>query len=153
VYRPAIQRPRVLLVVSHPGVGAAIETILRLERRFEIRRETKLGDALRTAGAWPADLAVLDEAVLSKGSQIPIAVPALVLATTAADGERAGGALPDFRGWIPKDATSQDVVAAVERLLTPPVGKAAGSLAVFAVGALVVVLVALFAYLAWVAVW
>jgi hypothetical protein len=82
------------LVVSHPGVGAAIETILRLERRFEVRRETKLGEAVRTAAAWPADLAVVDEAVLSNGSQVPVRVPALVLATTAADGSALGDRSP-----------------------------------------------------------
>ena len=44
MYRPAIGRPRVLLVVSHPSVGAGLETILRLERRYEVRRAAKLGD-------------------------------------------------------------------------------------------------------------
>ena len=141
-----------LLVVAHPGVGAAIETILRLEKRFEVRREAKLGDAVRTAAVWPADLAVVDEAVLSNGSQVPMRVPALVLAATAADGERAGGSLPDFRGWIAKDATSQDLVSAVERLLTRPVDTPAGPVALFAVGVLALVFLALLAYLIWTAI-
>lgn len=140
------------MVVSHPGVGSAIETILRLERRFEVRRETKLGEAVRTAAAWPADLAVVDEAVLSNGSQVPVRVPALVLATTAADGQRAGGSLPDYRGWIAKDATSQDVISAVEQLLTPAVETSAGPVTLLAMGLLVIVLVGLLAYLIWVAV-
>ena len=55
-------------------------------------------------------------------------------------------------GWVAKDAAAADLLSAVERLLTRPAEAAAGSLALFAIGALLVVLLALLLYLTWTAV-
>jgi len=152
VYRPAIGRPRVLLVVSHPSVGAGLETILRLERQYEVRRATKLGEAMNWARSWPADVAVVDALLLRGDTRASFGVPALVLAATAAEAASAEKSLDKPGGWVAKDAASADLVSAVERLLTRPAETSAGSLALFAIGVLVVVLLALLLYLIWTAV-
>jgi DNA-binding NarL/FixJ family response regulator len=152
VYRPAIGRPRVLLVVSHPTVGAGIEAILRLERRYDLRRATKLPDGLSLARSWPADVALVDTLLLRGGARADLGVPALVLAGSPAEATAAERSIDMPRGWVAKDAASADLVSAVERLLTGSAETPADSMALFAIGVLVVVLVGLLLYLAWTAV-
>ena len=152
MYRPAIGRPRVLLVVSHPSVGAGLDTILRLERRYEVRRAAKLSEAADWARSWPADLALVDALLLRGGDRANLGVPSLVLAAGPVEAAIAEKYVDRPGGWIAKDAVSADLVGAVERLLTRPTEMAAGSLALFAVGALVVILVGLLLYLIWTAV-
>jgi len=152
VYRPVIGRPRVLLVVSHPSVGAGLETILRLERRYEVRRAAKLAEAAKWARSWPADLALVDALLLRGGARANLGVPGLVLAAGATEGTAAERSLDRPGGWIAKDASSVDLVSAVERLLTRPAERSAGSLALFGIGVLLVVLVGLLLYLIWTAV-
>jgi DNA-binding NarL/FixJ family response regulator len=145
-------RPRVLLVVSHPGVGDGLETLLRLERRYEVRRATRLGEATQLARGWPADAAVVDASMLPRDGYAQLGIPALVLAGSEAESKAVSRALDDARGWLPKDALGADLVAAVEHLLTERSGAVAGPVALFGLGALVVVLAALLLYLAWIAI-
>ena len=152
MYRPAIGRPRVLLVVSHPSVGAGIETILRLERRYDLRRAAKLTEAVDLARAWPADLALVDALLIRGGARPDFGVPTLILAGGPADAATAERSIDTSRGWVAKDAPSADLVSAVERLLTEPAQASAGSFALFAIGVLVVVLAGLLVYLVWIAV-
>jgi DNA-binding NarL/FixJ family response regulator len=152
VYRPAIDRPRVLLVVSHPSVGAGLETILRLERRYEVRRAAKLAEAANWARSWPADLALVDALLLRGGDRAELGVPALVLAAGATEAAAAEKYVDKPGGWVAKDAAAADLVSAVERLLTRPADASAGSLALFAIGALLLVLVGLLGYLIWTAI-
>ena len=152
MYRPAIGRPRVLLVVSHPSVGAGLETILRLERRYEVRRAARLAEATRWAGSWPADIALVDSLLLRAGDRTNLGVPSLVLAAGAAEAASAERSLDRPGGWVAKDAPAADLVSAVERLLTRPTETPAGSLALFGIGVLLVVFVALLLYLIWTAV-
>ena len=152
MYRPAIARPRVLLVVSHPSVGAGLETILRLERRYDLRRSTKLTEAASWATSWPADLALIDAVLLRGGDRVNLGVPALVLAAGVAEAARAEKYVDKPGGWVAKDAPSADLVSAVERLLTGHTETSAGSLALLAIGALLVVLVGLLLYLIWTAI-
>jgi DNA-binding NarL/FixJ family response regulator len=151
VYRPAIERARVLLVVSHPSVAAGLETILRLERRYEVRRTARLADAVELSRAWPAEAALVDAALLGHEVRVELGTPALVLAGGPAEGVAAGRRLDDSRGWVAKDAPSGELISAVERLLTLHVEPAAGSLALFVLGALLLVFAALLLYLAWIA--
>jgi len=152
VYRPAIVRPRVLLVVSHPSVGEGLETILRLERRYEVRRTARLTEAVSLAGSWPADIALVDSLLLRGGDRANLGVPSLVLAAGPAEAASAERSLERSGGWVAKDAPAADLVSAVERLLTRPAETPAGSLALFGIGLLLVVLVALLLYLIWTAV-
>ena len=141
-----------LLVVFHPTVAAGIETILRLERRYEVRRASRLAEAVTLARSWPADLALVDASVLRGHDHLDLGVPALVLAASAVEAGPAERALDAPRGWVAKDAASADLVSAVERLLTRLVETPAGSLALFGIGVLVVVLAGLLLYLIWTAV-
>lgn len=152
MYRPAISRPRVLLVVSHPSVGAGIETILRLERRYEVRRAAKVTQAVTVARSWPADLALVDALVLRGEARAELGVPALILAAGAAEAATAERSVDKPGGWVAKDATSADLLSAVERLLTRSAERSAGSLAVFGIGVLLVVLAGLLFYLIWTAI-
>lgn len=152
MYRPPIGRPRVLLVVSHPSVGTGIETILLLERRYEVRRAAKLAEAVNIARGWPADIALVDALVLRGGARSELGVPALILAGGAAEAATAERSVDKPGGWVAKDAAAADLVSAVERLLTRPAETAAGSLALFGIGVLLVVLVGLLLYLFWIAV-
>ena len=152
VYRPAIGRPRVLLVVSHPSVGAGLETILRLERRYEVRRSAKLGEASNWARSWPADVALVDALLLRGGDRAELGVPSLLLAAGPVEAASAERSLDKPGGWVAKDAEAADLVGAVERLLTGRSEPSAGSLALLAIGALLVVLAGLLLYLIWTAV-
>jgi DNA-binding NarL/FixJ family response regulator len=147
VYRPAIGRPRVLLVVSHPTVGAGIETILRLERRYEVRRTSTFSEAVAAARSWPADLALVDALLLRGETRADLGVPTLVLAASAAEATTAQRTHDEPRGWVATDAPSADLVSAVERLLTRRKDTPAGVLAVFGIGVLLLVLVGLLLYL------
>ena len=152
MYRSAIGRPRVLLVVSHPAVGGGIETLLRLERRYEVRRATRLTEALRIAPSWPADLALVDALMVPPEGRVALGVPTLVLAGGEGENEAAARRLDDPRGWVAKDAESASLIAAVERLLTPATEAAAGPLPLAVIGVLVLILAALLLYLVWTAV-
>ncbi len=152
MYRPAISRPRVLLVVSHPSVAAGIETILRLERRYDVRRAARLAEAVTLARNWPADLALVDALVLRRDGRADLGVSSLILAGGPAEAAAAERAVDMPRGWVAKDAPSADLVGAVERLLTGSVKTEAGSLPLFGIGVLVLVLVGLLLYLLWTAI-
>ena len=152
MYRPTISRPRVLLVVSHPSVGAGIETILRLERRYEVRRTAKLAEAVTLARTWPADLALVDALVLRRDGRAELGAPALILAGGAAEAAAAERSVDKPQGWVQKDAPSADLIGAVERLLTGSIESPAGSLALIAIGVLLLVLAGLLLYLIWIAV-
>jgi DNA-binding NarL/FixJ family response regulator len=152
VYRPAIIRPRVLLVVSHPSVGAGIETILRLERRYEVRRAAKLAEALTVVRTWPPDLALVDALLLRGDTRTELGTPALILAASPSEAAAVERSLDRPSGWVAKDAASATLVSAVERLLTTPSKTSAGSLALFGIGVLLVTLLGLLLYLIWIAI-
>jgi DNA-binding NarL/FixJ family response regulator len=152
VYRPAIGQPRVLLVVSHPSVAAGIETILRLERRYEVRRAAKLADAVNLARTWPADLALVDALVLRGAGRTEFGVSSLILAAGAAEAGTAERYVDKPQGWVAKDAPSADLLSAVERLLTRSAETAAGSSALLGIGVLLLVLAGLLLYLIWIAI-
>ena len=152
MYRPAIGRPRVLLVVSHPSVGTGIETILRLERRYEVRRAARVAEAVGLARSWPADVALVDALILRGGARADLGVPALILAGGAAEAGTAERSVDKPGGWVAKDAAAAELVSAVERLLTRPSEATAGAVALFGIGLLLVVLVGLLLYLFWIAI-
>jgi DNA-binding NarL/FixJ family response regulator len=152
VYRPPIGQPRVLLVVGHPAVGGALESLLRLERRYEVKRLRGLAEATQAARTWLPHAVLLDAALVPRDGKVALAAPTLLLAGNESESATAAAALADPRGWLSKDAPAADLVTAVEHLLTGHRDSAAGSLAVAVVGVLVVVLAALLLYLAWIAI-
>ena len=52
-----------LLVVAHPVIASGIETLLRLEGDYDIKRVPSVADAAKTAD-WGADVALIDGTLL-----------------------------------------------------------------------------------------
>jgi DNA-binding NarL/FixJ family response regulator len=104
----------VLLVVQHPAVGAGLETLLRLEERFDITRVTTIEDADRVVAVWQPDVALVDGMLLRERERGPLGAPCLVLTGEAIDGEALARTLDDARGWLRKDPTPGELVAAID---------------------------------------
>src|SRR5438093_10667638 len=116
-HHPRITRPKVLLVVGHPSIGAALETLLRIEDRFEVRRAQSIEQAVAGLEGWPADLALVDGVLVPNGRTEELAMPAIVLSGSAADGTRLISRFAAGRGWLRKDATAEEFRAAIDRAL------------------------------------
>jgi DNA-binding NarL/FixJ family response regulator len=110
----------VLLVVAHPVVGAGLETLLRLERHYDVRRIGRLSEVGPEVASWQPDVALVDGVLLQNGERSSLGVPALVLSGNAHDGEALVRRLDDARGWLRKDPTPDELRAAVDRVLEPP---------------------------------
>lgn len=109
-----ITRPKVLIVTPHPVIGAGIETVLRLEDLYDLRRVANLADAKAAAHDWPADAALVDSVLLG-GDALDLDIPCTILAGDAQSGERLAARVPGARGWILKDAPPSRLVEAVDR--------------------------------------
>ncbi|TMC75915.1 MAG: response regulator [Chloroflexi bacterium] len=106
-----------LLVVGHPSIGAALETLLRIEDRFEVRRAQSIEQAVAGLDSWPADLALVDGVLVPTGRTEELAMPAIVLSGNPADGKRLASRFAEGRGWLRKDATAEELRAAIDRAL------------------------------------
>jgi DNA-binding NarL/FixJ family response regulator len=111
-----IGRPKVLIVTPHPVIGAGIETVLRLEDLYDLRRVANLVDAAAAAGSWQADAALVD-GVLLEGRALELRIPSYILSGDAESGERLAERVPGARGWLPKDAPATRLVEAIDRSL------------------------------------
>ncbi len=109
-----------LLVVAHPVVGAGLETLLRIERRYDVRRVPSLADAAVLTSHWRPDVALVDGVLLQNGERGELGVPAYVLSGSEADGRALERTLDAARGWLRKDATAAELAAAVDRAAPPP---------------------------------
>jgi DNA-binding NarL/FixJ family response regulator len=129
----------VLLVVGHPSIGSALEALLRIEDRYEVRRVQSLADSAFVRNGWAPDVALVDGALLGSSGVVPLPVPTIVLSGNEADGTRLLSRLPDGRAWLRKDATAEDLRDAVERILAR---RAVGGRAIpFIIAALVLLVV------------
>ena len=105
-----------LIVTPHPVIGAGIETVLRLEDLYDLRRVPSLAEGIAAASGWPADVALVDGVLLD--SRIgDLGVPTYVLSGDPESGERLARQLADARGWLPKDASPARLVEAIDRAL------------------------------------
>ena len=120
MYDRGIVRAKVLLIVAHPVVGAALETLLRLEERFETRRVGRLIDTPSLLAAWQPDVALVDGVLLQNGDRVRLGIPVVVLSGSAVDGEGLMHSLEDARGWLRKDATADELAASLEHALGRP---------------------------------
>jgi DNA-binding NarL/FixJ family response regulator len=109
-----IARPKVLIVTPHPVIGAGIETVLRLEDLYELRRVPNLADGSVAASTWPADVALVD-GVLLDGRTADLGVPCYILSGDAESGEQLAREMPNARGWLPKDAPPARLTKAIDR--------------------------------------
>lgn len=108
-----ITRPKVLIVTAHPVIGAGIETVLRLEDLYDIRRVGTLAEGLAQAQDWPADAALVD-GILVENGWTELGVPCYVLSGDAESGERLAAQIPSARGWLLKDAPPSRLVQAID---------------------------------------
>lgn len=112
----AIARPKVLIVTPHPVIGAGIETVLRLEDLYDLRRAPSLAEGAAAAESWPADVALVDGVLLEEHG-LDLQIPCYILSGDAESGERLAARVPGTRGWLPKDAPPARMIEAIDRAL------------------------------------
>lgn len=140
-----------LLVVAHPVIGSGIETLLRLEQRYDVRRvgSTAEAAALRE---WRPNVALIDGTLLGGSANVDLGSPTLVLSGTEADGRLLLRRLPEGRGWLRKDATAAEFAKMIDSLAnSPPSQMALGSLGTVVLVLLVLAGILLVIYLIWLA--
>jgi DNA-binding response OmpR family regulator len=144
---PRITRPKVLLVVGHPSIGTALETLLRIEGRYAVRRAQSLDQAASGLDDWVPDLAVVDGVLAENGRTEAFTMPTVVLSGNLGDGKRLVARFPAGRGWLRKDATAAELRAGIDQALAQS-GSPAGArrLALALVLVVLVILIALSFY-------
>ena len=147
--------PKVLLIVAHPVIASGIETLLKLEGDYEVKRVPSIADATKT-GEWHADVALVDGALLTSYPEATLGVPAYVLSGNERDGRQLARKLDDARGWLRKDATGPELrgaITSLKRGAAEPDGAGIGTLGIAIVVVLSLIVLALVAYLIWLAVY
>ena len=105
-----------LLVVQHPAVGAGLETLLRLEARFDVSRVSSIEDANRIVAVWQPDVALVDGMLLRERERGPLGAPCLILSGSDIDAADLARTLDDARGWLRKDPTPRELVDAIDHV-------------------------------------
>jgi AcrR family transcriptional regulator len=142
-HHPRITRPKVLLVVGHPSIGAALEALLRIEDRYEVRRAQSLEQVASGLDGWIADLALVDGVLVPRGQTEVLPMPTIVLSGNPLDGRRLAQRFVRGRGWLRKDATAEEIRAAIDRALVRGVRRWSAAIVVAAlVLALMVIAIA-----------
>jgi len=150
-----VAAPKVLLIVAHPVIASGIETLLKLEGDYEVKRVPSIADASKT-GEWRADVALVDGALLSSYTEATLGVPAYVLSGSERDGRQLARKLDDARGWLRKDATGAELHDAITSLMRSgarPDAAGVGTMGIAIVVVLSLIVLALVAYLIWLAVY
>lgn len=148
-----VTSPKVLLVVAHPVIASGIETLLRLEGDYDIKRVASVSEAAKQS-AWGADVALVDGTLLSGMHDVKLGAPAYVLSGAERDGRQLARALDDGRGWLRKDATGAELASAIASLMRGETQEGGlGRLGVTTVVILCVIVLVLVLYLVWLAVY
>lgn len=148
-----VAAPKVLLVVAHPVIASGLETLLKLEGDYDVKRVASVSDAIRSH-EWGAQVALVDGTLLDGLSEVSIGAPAYVLSGSERDGRQLARKLDDGRGWLRKDATGAELAGAIATLMRGEAkdeGGGPGTLGVVSVVVLCVIVLALVAYLVWLA--
>ena len=146
------QPPKVLLVVAHPVIASGIETLLRLEGDYDVKRVTNVGEAAN-AREWGAQVALVDGTLLTGYAEVQLGTPAYVLSGNERDGRQLARKLDHARGWLRKDATGPEFAHAINAALQAN-GSGTSSLGTFGIvliALVCVIVLALVAYLVWLA--
>jgi len=143
---------KVLLIVAHPVIASGIETLLKLEGDYEIKRVPSVNDATKT-GEWHADVALIDGTLLSGYTEAAIGVPSYVLSGNERDGRQLARKLDEGRGWLRKDATGPELHEAITSLMRSAArpDMPIGTLGLATIAVLSLIVLALVAYLIWLA--
>jgi DNA-binding NarL/FixJ family response regulator len=141
----------VLLVVAHPVIGSGIETLLRLEERYDVRRVASADEAAAMRD-WRPNVALVDGTLLTGRANIHIGTPTLVLSGTEADGRTLLRRLPEGRGWLRKDATAAEFAKMIDGIASKATSRSAlGTLGKTVVVLLALAVILLVIYLVWLA--
>ena len=141
-----------LLVVAHPVIGSGIETLLRLEKRYDLRRVAGAAEAAALRD-WRPDVALIDGTLLGSGARVHLGAPTLVLSGTEADGRALLRRLPEGRGWLRKDATAAEFVKMIDGVTRPMSPATLGTLGTIVLVLLVLAVLLLLIYLVWLAIY
>jgi DNA-binding NarL/FixJ family response regulator len=146
-----LAQTKVLLVIAHPVIGSGIETLLRLEDRYDVRRVASPAEAAALKD-WRPSVALIDGTLLSSGSRVHVGSPILVLSGTEADGRALLRRLPEGRGWLRKDATAAEFTRMIDGVTSGPAAQVAlGTLGTLVLVLLILAVVLLVIYLIWLA--
>ena len=138
-------------MIAHPVIGSGIETLLRLEERYDVRRVASAGEAAALRD-WRPDVALIDGTLLSSGAPVHLGSPTLVLSGTEADGRALLRRLPEGRGWLRKDATAAEFTKMIDGVASGPTSQVAlGTLGTIVLVLLALAVVLLVIYLIWLA--
>jgi DNA-binding NarL/FixJ family response regulator len=142
------------LVVAHPVIASGIETLLKLEGDYEVRRVASVSEAAGQR-AWGPQAALVDGTLLGGFADVNIGAPAYVLSGNERDGRSLSRKLDDGRGWLRKDATGAELARAIATLMSgdEPREGGLGTLGVVTIAVLCIVVLALVAYLVWLAIY
>jgi DNA-binding NarL/FixJ family response regulator len=143
---------KVLLVVAHPVIASGIETLLRLDGEYEVKRVVSVAEAMKQR-EWGAQLALIDGTLLAGYAEARIGAPSLVLTGNERDGAQLVRKLDDGRGWLRKDATGAELSKAIRAAVVGSTtrGGGLGTLAVVAIAVASAIALALVAYLVYLA--
>ena len=140
-----------LLVVAHPVIGSGIETLLRLEERYDVRRVASSTEAAALKD-WRPDVALVDGTLLNSGTRMHLGAPTLVLSGTESDGRALLRRLPEGRGWLRKDGTAAEFARMIDGIASKPTAQATlGTLGTIVLVLLVLAVILLVIYLLWLA--
>jgi DNA-binding NarL/FixJ family response regulator len=146
-----VAQTKVLLVIAHPVIGSGIETLLRLEQKYDVKRVASANEAAALR-EWRPNVALIDGTLLSSGARIHIGSPTLVLSGTEADARALLRRLPEGRGWLRKDATAAEFANMIDGVASgPPTHTTLGTLGTLVLVLLALVVVLLIVYLVWLA--
>ena len=138
-------------MIAHPVIGSGIETLLRLEERYEVRRVAGATEAAALRD-WRPNVALIDGTLLSGGARIHLGAPTLVLSGTEADGRALLRRLPEGRGWLRKDATAAEFTKMIDGIASTQATQVAlGTLGTIVLVLLVLAVLLLVIYLLWLA--
>lgn len=144
--------PKVLVVVAHPVIASGIETLLRLEADYDVRRVASIAEASKQED-WRPDVALIDGTLLTGYVDAAIGAPAFVLSGNERDGRQLARKLDDGRGWLRKDATGEELTQAIRSAMRGEEagGTGLGTLGVVTIALLSLLVLVLVAYLLWLA--
>ncbi len=139
-------------MVAHPVIGSGIETLLRLEKRYDLRRVAGAAEAAALRD-WRPDVALIDGTLLGSGARVHLGAPTLVLSGTETDGRALLRRLPEGRGWLRKDATAAEFVKMIDGVTRPMSPATLGTLGTIVLVLLVLAVILLLIYLLWLAIY
>ena len=84
-----------------------------------MRRAQSLEQVASGLDEWTPDLALVDGVLVQKGRTELLSMPTIVLSGNPHDGRRLSARFAQGQGWLRKDATADEIRAAIDRAIAP----------------------------------